>query len=564
MGAASSHPTTAATTIDDNASGRSRKSNGKNSTTTTTTTMAANLTIRNLTITPLELRQAERIAGNFPEGHPKPANGFAKLTSKITGRRGTPSATAIAQRQATAAAAGIVIDRKDPSTKELADGTRILIQPFSENTTTIRPPDLDKGEQLKLTFSEHAADGSPRPLYVATIPAISSRSIVMRSVEDRGGEGGKEFTLIYIPTSSYLAIFSSSHLHAWMAELHNDYPLSALSIPGTHNSPTCYVALPSVRCQAVSVREQLDNGVRFLDVRVSCPSPPSSPGSSSPSSNYSGTASPPREQGIVPNLALVHSAFPISLSGTKYFHDLLSECYSFLAANPTETLLMSVKREGTGKGTDQDLSRYLVQRYLQPAEKWFTEPRVPSLGEVRGKIVLVRRFHVDPSLGNSGLGIDGSVWPDNCADGTCGSGMIRIQVYYEVGQTADIEKKRGFVQEQLARAAQQAFALPPPNPAQGNPVGPEQTMTLPMFINFLTGSNFFNASCWPEKIAAKLNPSAIEYLCMHHGAPGKGPGGLSIGDAATGVVVTDWVGAHGDWDLLRCIVGWNARLQLKI
>jgi 1-phosphatidylinositol phosphodiesterase len=74
----------------------------------------------------------------------------------------------------------------------------------------------------------------------------------------------------------------------------------------------------------------------------------------------------------------------------------------------------------------------------------------------------------------------------------------------------------------------------------------------------LSASNFFNASCWPDRIAVKINPSMIEYLCMGHGAPGKGPG-----DAATGIVVTDWVGHHGDWDLVRCIVGWNARLQLR-
>ena len=54
----------------------------------------------------------------------------------------------------------------------------------------------------------------------------------------------------------------------WMATLRDAIPLSALSIPGTHNSPTYHVALPSVRCQAVDVRAQLDNGVRFLDVRL--------------------------------------------------------------------------------------------------------------------------------------------------------------------------------------------------------------------------------------------------------------------------------------------------------
>jgi 1-phosphatidylinositol phosphodiesterase len=50
---------------------------------------------------------------------------------------------------------------------------------------------------------------------------------------------------------------------------------------------------------------------------------------------------------------------------------------------------------------------------------------------------------------------------------------------------------------------------------------------------------------------------------MCHGEDGKGPNKLKIGSAGTGVVVTDWVGHKDDWDLIRCIVGMNARLQLK-
>ncbi|KAF7548458.1 hypothetical protein G7046_g8665 [Stylonectria norvegica] len=50
-----------------------------------------------------------------------------------------------------------------------------------------------------------------------------------------------------------------------------------------------------------------------------------------------------------------------------------------------------------------------------------------------------------------------------------------------------------------------------------------------------------------------MNPSVIEYLCGRHGEEGKGPRKLKIGSASTGIVVTDWVGAHDDWDLIRCI-----------
>ncbi len=479
-----------------------------------------NLTIRNLAITPLELKEAERLT-RAPD--PSPST-LAKIIARITGSPTPPKPTATATPQ----------NPQEPTTKYVF--TDVLLTPFSDKTTTLSAPDPARHEQLRLTFQEPGTSH----LYTAEFPGTSHQSITMRHVT--ADPSGKEFTVVYLPRASYLAIFSSAQLPAWMSKLHDAVPLSALGIPGTHNSPTHYMALPSVRCQAVSVREQLDNGVRFLDIRVSCP----------------------EESLNDTDLALVHSAFPISLSGSKWFHDLLAVVYVFLDANPSETVLMSVKREGTGKGTDQLLSKYLAQRYFagDAERRWYTEPRVPSLGEARGKIVLVRRFNLDDSLrgehGGRGLGIDGSVWPDNCADGTCGSGMIRIQDYYEVGQTEEIDKKIDHARELLEKAAQQACVPPGMPGGVGATSGP-----LPFFINFLSASSFFNASCWPDRIAAKINPSIIEYLCTGHGAPGKGPGQLTIGDAGTGIVVIDWVGNNDDWDLVRCIVGWNARLQLK-
>jgi 1-phosphatidylinositol phosphodiesterase len=35
------------------------------------------------------------------------------------------------------------------------------------------------------------------------------------------------------------------------------------------------------------------------------------------------------------------------------------------------------------------------------------------------------------------------------------------------------------------------------------------------------------------------------------------------GDGQVGIVVCDWVGRDDNWDLVRCIVGMNARLLLR-
>jgi 1-phosphatidylinositol phosphodiesterase len=277
------------------------------------------------------------------------------------------------------------------------------------------------------------------------------------------------------------------------------------------------------------VLEQLNNGVRFLDLRVSCPPFTTTPEASSPSP-------------FAPELALVHSAFPVSLTGSRYLSELLTTLYNFLDEHPSETILLSLKREGTGRGTDQDLSRILHHHYITPA-KWYTDPEIPTLGRCRGRIILVRRFHLHPDIPDSKGGIDGSDWPDNVADGMCGSGTIRIQDYYGVSNTTEIQRKVRYAQEGLERAGAEVLA----KGTRGQ---------QPLFINFLSASNFFNASCWPDRIAVKMNPSMIEHLCMAHGK-------LDTQDSTTGIIVLDWVGRHGDWDIVRCIVGWNARLQLR-
>lgn len=395
----------------------------------------------------------------------------------------------------------------------------IQIEPLEVKTTTITP-NID--ESVRLTF---ATDGQ---LYQLQIPTPTQQSTLLKPL----AEGPKEeYTAIFLPATSYLTLYSSAKLESWMSELKDITPLSALSIPGTHNSPTCYSALPTVRCQGVSVQEQLNNGIRFLDIRVS-------PASVSDTN---------REE-----LHLVHSVFPISLTGYKYLRHLVDEVTAFLSANPTEAVLISIKREGYSKATDEHVSKILRQHYAHDPTHWFTAPRIPALGEVRGKIVLVRRFHLDEDskaeYGGAGWGIDGSVWPDNCEDGMCGSQDIRIQDFYDVTNTTQIEQKIRYSQAHLTRAAACVATSLTHDSEESLDARPN-----PIYINFLSAANFFKTGCWPDRIAARVNPQVVDFLCRKHSCDGQG-------DGCTGIVVCDWLGRNGDWDLVRCIVGQNSRL----
>lgn len=65
---------------------------------------------------------------------------------------------------------------------------------------------------------------------------------------------------------------------------------------------------------------------------------------------------------------------------------------------------------------------------------------------------------------------------------------------------------------------------------------------------------------WPDKVAEKLNPQIVRWLCEKHAVEGLGH---QVGDGSTGIVVTDWVGQNGNWDIVRCIIGMNAILGAK-
>ena len=466
------------------------------------------LTIRNLTSNSIELKLLER----FEAAQSKDNGGSIVNITNIT-----------------RTLSGLMNNITTPSSPQLAlkaesftsEDVSVPIAPFETKSTDIQ---TNRREVLRLTFE---AEGQR---YRVDTPTTSQRSTVLIPLSP---DPHFEFTAVYLSKSSHLTLYASTKLESWMGKLKHETPLSALSIPGTHNSPTHHVALPSVRCQAVSVEEQLNNGVRFLDIRVQPES-----------------ADDVSKEGLI----LVHSAFPISLTGTKYFRDLMNTVYSFLDQNPTEAIIMSLKREGIGKSTDQHLSKIVKTHYAN--DRWFTENRIPTLGEVRNKIVLIRRFALDDSLKgeNNGKGwaIDAESWPDNCADGICSSGEIRVQDFYEVSESENIHKKITYSTDQLTRAAQAVCPLPGDMEAAA-----AEAAKQPFFMNFLSASNFWRANCWPDRIAAKVNPHIVDHLCRNHNeTEGKG-------DGSTGIVVCDWVGINGDWDLVRCIVGMNAKLELR-
>lgn len=452
------------------------------------------LTIRNLSSTPITVT---RIA-NFPIAKlPSPApitikniTNFGNLTHHLTNALRT---TGIApEPQPT----NLAIAESAKSFEE--HDVKVVVPPFHTIRTEIKVKD---GEVLRLVFE--VGNGSPCGKFRTDLGSESPAVVCLTPTIPH------RFNSVFHKAHSHVALFSTAALHAWQSRLKDEVLLSSISIPGTHNSPTCHRALPSVRCQAVGIRTQLDNGIRFFDIRCQV-----------------------ENNG---ELTLVHGAFPITLAPqAKKLQHLLEETYDFLDKNPHETIVVSLKREGWGNATDETFGKHLKERYIEPRKDrwWLDHTRVPRLGEVRGKCILFRRFLSDDWK----AGINAEDWQYNSHDTSTPGGMCRVQDFCEVLEAPTISRKITYVKEHLERAAV---------PTEGKP----------LFVNFLSGSNFWKVGCWPERIAAKVNVEVKRHLAVDHLA------GKNAGDGATGVVVCDFVGEGGEWDLVRLIVAMNAWIE---
>lgn len=476
--------------------------------------MAEYISIRNLTGTPLTVTLIERF---------RSPNADSSVLSNVTnlGRN-------LANFTLSTAVAPSGQQLQEHAVSFFQRDVNIRIEPFTISRTDLKSPKRVKHEIMRLTIAANDEK------YRMDCPFLAHLSQTLHPLSP---DPKFEFTAVYLSHHAFICIYNSANLDSWQQHLHGATPFSALSIPGTHNSPTCHNALPSVRCQSVSPYEQLNNGVRFFDIRVQVEALNSS------------------------KLILVHGVFPIKLTGTSYFRDLEQTVSDFLTAHPSESVIISLKREGTGDAKDADLARILLQHYVSDTaphgRKWYTDPEIPTLGQCRGKMVLLRRFRLDDtqrSMNNDrGFGIMAAAWADNTPHDL--QDFVCVQDFYEVLETENIGKKLKYAVAHCERAGDIVCQLPGITTDKEYPA-PRQ----PFYINFLSGSNFWKVGCWPEKVAAKLNPGVLEHICLRHHLDGERE---KEGDGATGIIVLDWVGGGGDWDIVRCIVGCNSRLMVR-
>ena len=160
----------------------------------------------------------------------------------------------------------------------------------------------------------------------------------------------------------------------WMETVPDETKLSNMSIPGTHDSCTQYVDMRYIfQCQDASVATQLIYGYRYLDMRLVL-----------------------EQKHDQQTLVLKHSIARCKTSnspfaGTLTLDDVLRDVSAFLDAHPTETVILCMKAENS-KDDVAEIQKVLYQTIDKDPERWYLKNEIPTLGEVRGKIVLATRF----------------------------------------------------------------------------------------------------------------------------------------------------------------------------
>ena len=212
--------------------------------------------------------------------------------------------------------------------------------------------------------------------------------------------------------SSFPASEHKSDTATWMSRHPDSTPITQLSIPGAHDAATWNFsqatrdALPPVegakdpayfRTQRVSVAASLEAGVRFFDLRYAM--------------DPTGTT-------------LVFWHRQALLSEIARVSDVMFAFYAWLEGHETETLLLSFQYEGTtwpGAENDARVQQQLYDHLSSPAARKYILQRrdeLGTLGNARGKIVLLKRFELDklPSIHGAmlpGIDLSPGKWPDN-------------------------------------------------------------------------------------------------------------------------------------------------------
>uniref|UniRef100_A0A3P9J217 Phosphatidylinositol-specific phospholipase C X domain-containing protein n=1 Tax=Oryzias latipes TaxID=8090 RepID=A0A3P9J217_ORYLA len=151
----------------------------------------------------------------------------------------------------------------------------------------------------------------------------------------------------------------------WMAFLPDETPLSAIAIPGTHESLTLHGG-PLTVCQVWTLKKQLRVGIRYLDVHAGIWFPTQ------------------KEIYIRDGIWMFWQHMDLG--------EVLKQISDFLKIHKNETVLLKLTLHGLYKSKVEDLVKTMIGKFQNTV---WTKMSVPKIKQVRGKIVFLRSetFH---------------------------------------------------------------------------------------------------------------------------------------------------------------------------
>jgi len=117
----------------------------------------------------------------------------------------------------------------------------------------------------------------------------------------------------------------------WMKRLPDSRNINELSIPGTHDSGALHsIGDVAGKCQSITIENQLNIGVRFLDIRLQLKND---------------------------ELVVVHSFVDQRLSFSKVLYQITR----FIKDNPSEFLIISLKEDEQPKNSTKKINEVLTE-----------------------------------------------------------------------------------------------------------------------------------------------------------------------------------------------------------
>lgn len=257
----------------------------------------------------------------------------------------------------------------------------------------------------------------------------------------------------------------------WMSFIPGNKRLTDLTIPGTHDSGTypAYYSSFLTKCQSLNFTQQLEAGIRFLDVRLDM------------------RMLGPHDH----TLWIWHGVADMNIN----FKGVIEQCKKFLAENPMETIFMSIalEKKNPDAGEINEFYTDLVQHHLSAYPGLFyTQHKIPSLSEVRGKVVLIRRFATGK---HPGIGLNlRDHWPgDGMQEFTNNAIRFYVQDKFDKWKSNVPDKFNKYVQPTLDAAAPGSDTL---------------------YFNFSSGTsgNISYSAYGPQGLAGIINPLMLNYI----------------------------------------------------